>query len=72
MAISKRTKASPNPKAESSNKTAAAPAAVPPPFETISMRAYQLWRESGCAHGNDQAHWFRAERELRAGPARGR
>jgi hypothetical protein len=71
MAISKRTTAPANTKAESP-KAAATPAAAPPSVETISMRAYQLWRESGCAHGNDQAHWFRAERELRAGSARSR
>lgn len=72
MAISKRSKAPAAPKADSSNKTAASPAVAAPSAETIAVRAYQLWRESGCAHGDDQAHWFRAEQELRAPAARAR
>ena len=32
----------------------------------VASRAYELWLESGCKHGNDQEHWFRAEQELRA------
>ena len=65
MAITQRTKASAKSKADSV-KTLAASAAGAPSFHSGAMRAYQIWRESGCAHGNDQAHWFRAEQELRA------
>jgi hypothetical protein len=36
-----------------------------PSAASIAARAYELWRQSGCTHGNDQAHWFQAERELR-------
>jgi hypothetical protein len=36
-----------------------------PPHERIAELAYQLWQASGCPHGQDQDHWFRAERELR-------
>jgi hypothetical protein len=32
----------------------------------IALRAYEIWKESGCPNGRDQEHWFRAERELRA------
>jgi hypothetical protein len=35
----------------------------------VAARAYQLWQQSGCAHGRDQEFWFQAERELRARPA---
>ena len=40
--------------------------AAPAQLDSIAVRAYELWRESGCAHGNDKAHWFQAEQELRA------
>ncbi len=65
MATTKRTKAPANPKADGA-KTTAGPTAIVPSVESIATRAYQIWRESGGAHGNDQAHWFRAEQELRA------
>ena len=39
-------------------------AAVPEPT-AVAARAYELWQQSGCAHGRDQEHWFQAERELR-------
>src|SRR5512133_2276854 len=71
MAISKHTKTPPTPKAGSSNPGAVTPAAGPSD-ETIAIRAYEIWRESGCAHGDDQAHWFRAQQELRTRAARGR
>ncbi len=66
MAFTQRTKAPAKSKADNSKTTAAASAAGALPFDSVAMRAYQIWRESGCAHGNDQAHWFRAEQELRA------
>jgi hypothetical protein len=30
------------------------------------MRAYQLYLDSGCQHGNDWYHWFQAEKEIGA------
>ncbi len=33
--------------------------------EEIAARAYQLWEASGRRDGEDRAHWFQAERELR-------
>ena len=65
MASTQRTKTSAKPKADSVKIPVAASAATAPPPDSVAMRAYQLWRESGCTHGNDQAHWFRAEQELR-------
>lgn len=32
--------------------------------EQIVIRAFELWQQSGCVHGNDQAHWLQAEREV--------
>ena len=32
--------------------------------QSIRERAYQLWMESGCIDGNDQAHWLAAQREI--------
>ncbi len=66
MAISKHTKAPT--KADVSSRTAATPpsAGGAQSPEAVAMRAYEIWRESGCVDGNDQAHWFRAEQELRA------
>jgi hypothetical protein len=72
MANAKRIKTPSAAKTVGSTNVTAAPAAVAPTAEKIAVRAYQIWRESGCAHGNDQAHWFRAEQELRASAARGR
>ncbi len=37
-----------------------------PSFDAVATRAYEIWRESGGVHGNDQAHWFQAEHELEA------
>jgi hypothetical protein len=30
----------------------------------ITIRAYELWQQSGCVHGNDKTHWLQAEREI--------
>jgi hypothetical protein len=30
------------------------------------MRAYELFLQEGCAHGQHLDHWLRAERELSA------
>lgn len=32
--------------------------------EAIAKRAYKLWQQRNCEHGNDLADWFQAEREL--------
>lgn len=31
----------------------------------IAERAFMLFQENGCEHGNDWAHWFEAERQIR-------
>jgi hypothetical protein len=48
-----------------------APAAASKPSRTVTSqevaaRAYQLWEASGRRHGDDRAHWFQAEHELRS------
>jgi hypothetical protein len=55
-----------------SNTAGATPlVATAPGRDPIAERAYQIWQESGCPHGKDKEHWFRAEREVRSGrPAR--
>lgn len=30
----------------------------------IAERAYELFLEEGCGHGNDLEHWLRAEQEI--------
>jgi hypothetical protein len=30
----------------------------------IEERAYHIWLENGCGHGDRERHWFEAEREL--------
>ena len=37
----------------------------PPSHEQIGRVAYQLWEEAGRPHGQSEAFWSRAERELR-------
>lgn len=32
----------------------------------IAERAFMVYQEHGCEHGNDWAHWFEAERQIRA------
>ncbi|MDF0650955.1 MAG: hypothetical protein CV081_01405 [Nitrospira sp. LK265] len=32
----------------------------------IAERAFILFQESGCEHGNDWAHWFEAERQIKS------
>jgi len=32
--------------------------------ERIAHRAYALWHQRGCEHGNDLADWFQAEIEV--------
>ena len=31
----------------------------------VAERAFMLFQEHGCEHGNDWAHWFEAERQIR-------
>lgn len=31
----------------------------------VAERAFMLFQENGCEHGNDWAHWFEAERQVR-------
>ncbi len=33
-------------------------------LDHIATRAYLLWQERGCGHGNDVNDWLRAEAEL--------
>ncbi len=66
MAIRQRTKAPAKTNGESTKSPEVAPAPRAPSLDAVAIRAYELWRESGGAHGNDQAHWFQAERELQA------
>ena len=35
----------------------------------VRVRAYYIWEDEGRAFGHADAHWLRAEAELRAGPA---
>jgi len=32
--------------------------------EQIAQRAYELWEQRGCLHGNDWCDWFEAEIEI--------
>ena len=32
----------------------------------VSKRAYQIWEDCGCPHGEAAAHWLQAEREVTA------
>ncbi len=63
----KRTKAPANANAQVAN-TPAAPASRAPSSDAVAARAYEIWRQSGGAHGHDQADWVQAERELRGRP----
>ncbi len=64
----KRTKvpANANASVQVAKTPAAAPASRAPSSDAIAARAYEIWRQSGGAHGHDQADWFQAERELGA------
>jgi Protein of unknown function (DUF2934) len=35
-------------------------------FELICRRAYKIYGQRGCTHGNDVDHWLQAEAEVRA------
>jgi Protein of unknown function (DUF2934) len=44
-------------------------ATAPTPIDLevqIRQRAYELYEERGCTHGQDADDWFRAEREVLA------
>jgi hypothetical protein len=32
--------------------------------QKIAERAYHIWLESGCGHGDHERHWLQAESEL--------
>ena len=32
--------------------------------QAIRVRAYELWSEGGCQHGQADAHWLVAQREI--------
>ncbi len=66
MALGRRTKLPAKTSTERSPGPPAPSAPRAPSSDAVAIRAYELWRESGGAHGNDQAHWYQAERELRA------
>ncbi len=51
-------------------KTTPAATGVKITHEQIAQRAHELWLKQGCSHGQDQAHWFEAERQLKAELAR--
>ena len=38
-----------------------------PSWESIETKAYEIWLSRGQEQGNDQEHWFEAERQLRQG-----
>jgi hypothetical protein len=38
-----------------------------PTWEEIEIKAYEIWLSRGREQGNDQEHWFEAERQLRQG-----
>ncbi len=68
MALRQRSKTAVKTNTESSKSTVVALVPRAPSHEAIATRAYEIWQESGGAHGNDQAHWLQAERELSARP----
>jgi hypothetical protein len=45
-----------------------APAPALPAEQDIARRAYELFVERGCEHGQDWDDWLSAERELLAAP----
>lgn len=55
-----RTRATARPKAKPATQKT-------PDYEAVRQRAYFLYLERGGSHGDDQADWFRAERELTQG-----
>jgi len=40
---------------------------APIPQAEIEAKAYEIWMTQGQRHGQDQQHWFEAERQLRRG-----
>jgi hypothetical protein len=40
-----------------------------PTSKEIETKAYEIWLSRGQEQGNDQEHWFEAERQLRQGSA---
>lgn len=52
-------------RAQPSNVSPISSAAPAPSREKIAARAYEIWQEAGCPHGQNEAHWYQAERELK-------
>lgn len=40
--------------------------------QKIEERAYHIWLESGCGHGDNERHWLQAERELTTATNKGK
>ena len=36
--------------------------------QQVEVSAYYIWKNEGCPHGRDLAHWLRAEAEILATP----
>jgi hypothetical protein len=49
------------------SSSSAAASTSSPSNDEIAQRAYQRWEQSGGTHGDDQRHWYDAERELKGG-----
>ncbi len=37
--------------------------------DDVSELAYKLWQDRGCPDGSPEEDWFRAEKQLGAGPS---
>ena len=56
---------SPEPQASpAGNDTTGDNARSVPAQADIAHRAYMIWMECGCPHGQSQHHWLQAEQEL--------
>jgi len=47
-------------------KPSPAPTGLKIGHDLIAQRAHEIWLKQGCCHGQDQQHWFEAERQLKA------
>jgi DUF2934 family protein len=56
----------------SEERGANSPAPIKPSPLEVAERAYFLYVDSGCFHGHDLEHWFRAEQDLMLGKPRTR
>jgi len=44
--------------------------AVPPTYEEIARRAFEIYQREGCLPGRDFENWLKAEAELTCGGSR--